>query len=215
MSDSETVLVTGASGYIATHVVQQLLEAGYKVKGTVRSLENEEKVKPLTELAGENGTLDLVEADLLKEEGWLDAVKGCSYVLHIASPFPLDQPRNEDDVVKPAVDGTMNVLKACHEAKCVKRVVLTSSNAAVFGNSKNKTGTTVTEEDWTDLTKHVEPYQKSKTQAEKAAWEYVEGLPEDERFELAAVNPCFVMGPALCGTPGTSMKIMQQVNNIT
>ena len=208
---SSRVLVTGASGYIATHVVQQLLQQGYMVRGTVRSKSNEKKVKPLMNLYPEaKHPLELVEADLMKADGWAEAVADCKYVLHIASPFPNAEPRDENEVIKPAVDGTLQVLKAVKEAGCVKRVVLTSSVAAVSGGFQG--GENVfTEEDWTDEKTVKEAYVKSKTLAEKAAWDFVKELPEDNKFELVTINPSYVMGPVLCGSFTTSMEVVKRL----
>jgi hypothetical protein len=128
IDDSDLILVTGASGYIACHIIKQLLERGYRVRGTVRSLKNESKVAPLRRLVpSPKYPLDLVEADLEKEDGWLQAVQDCTYVVHTASPFPLVQPKNEQELIRPAVNGTMFVLKACaaQPGSKVKRVVLT------------------------------------------------------------------------------------------
>ena len=193
--DVPLVLVTGASGFIATHIVQQLLVKGkVKVRGTVRSLKNEEKVKPLQEMVPDaTYPLELVEADLMNEESWKEAVGGCSYVYHVASPFPPQIPRDENDIIIPAVEGTVNVLKACAELGTVKRVVLTSSVAAISGD---QTDHEYTEADWA-AEENAQPYQKSKTRAEKAAWDFVNKLEDDKKFELAVVNPVLVAGPLL------------------
>lgn len=137
ITDDDLILVTGASGYIATHIVKQLLDKGYRVRGTVRSLKNEKKVAPLRRLADKDKArfeIELVEADLMDEKSWLAAISGCTYVIHTASPFPTNIPRDENELIKPAVDGTLNVFRACvQEGSKVKRVVLTSSTAAVTG----------------------------------------------------------------------------------
>lgn len=195
ITDDDLILVTGASGYIATHIVKKLLEKGYRVRGTVRSLRDEKKVGPLRQLAQNSRfELELVEADLMNEDSWSNAVKGCTYVLHTASPFPLKQPSNEDELIRPAVNGTLFVFRACvQEGSRVKRVVLTSSIAAIAGNTY-KNGYTYSEKDWPDV-QGLEPYLKSKTLAEKAAWDFVRdreknGLP---CFELSVINPGLVM----------------------
>ena len=168
----QLILVTGASGYIATHVVQQLQQQGYRVRGTVRSLQNATKVAPLRELCpGSKYPIELVEADLMKPDSWPLAVKDCHYVMHVASPFPADNPRHEDDLIKPAVDGTLNVLRACQDAGTVKRVVLTSSVASV-ARTDTASKAVKTEADWTDTNNMKCAYAKSKTLAEKAAWDY-------------------------------------------
>ena len=206
------VLVTGASGFIATHIVHQLQKQGYKVRGTVRSLNNENKIKPLRQLCPDaKHELELVEADLLNEESWKDAVKDCEYVLHVASPFPAANPAHEDELIVPAVNGTLNVLKAVAAEGVARRVVLTSSSAAVSngveGNASHTAGTPYTEADWTDVDTVSAPYFKSKTLAEKAAWDFV----RDKKFELAVVNPVYVMGPVLCGSDFTSLEIPRRL----
>ncbi|PIK56104.1 putative NADPH-dependent methylglyoxal reductase GRP2 [Apostichopus japonicus] len=203
------VLVTGASGYLASHVVQQLLQDGYQVRGTVRSLTNPLKVDPLKKLGEEaENRLELVEADLTNEECWKDAIEGCTYVCHTASPFPMATPADENEIIKPAVDGTLRVLKACTGK--VKRVVLTSSVAAV--GEVHSTGVKMTEADWTDLSKpNVDPYTKSKTLAEKAAWDYVDSLGDDDKFEMAVINPAFILGPVLTQQGGTSIDAIRRL----
>ncbi|KAK2573682.1 NADPH-dependent aldehyde reductase ARI1 [Acropora cervicornis] len=185
------VLVTGASGFLASHIVRQLLEAGeYMVRGTVRSLSNEKKVGPLKKLKPENAKydLELVEADLTNKESWTEAVKDCTYVLHVASPFPAENPRDEMEVIRPAVEGTKNVLDACAKTKgAVKRVVVTSSVVAIYAGRFGE-GNVFTEEDWA-AEEGVNPYEKSKAKAEKAAWELVKNLQDDEKFELVVINP--------------------------
>ena len=209
------VLVTGATGYIASHAVQQLLASGkYRVRGTVRSLKNEEKVKELKGLVPDaKYPLDLCEADLQNEESWPPAVQGCKYVLHIASPFPSGVPKNPDVVIRPAVDGTLNVLKACAESGSVKKVVLTSSIAAISCGGighPNRQEHVYTEEDWSPP-EACPPYERSKTLAEKAAWDFLKELPEEKKFDLAVINPGFVQGPAITKSSGTSVGFVKSV----
>ena len=198
--DIPQILVTGASGFIATHIIQQLLTGGQvKVRGTVRSLKNEAKVKPLQDLVPDaTYPLELVEADLLNEESWKEAVKGCTHVYHVASPFPPTVPNDENEVIRPAVEGTLNVLKACAEAGIIKRVVLTSSIAAIGGGVTRD----YNESDWANDASS--PYQKSKMLAERAAWDFVDKLEDDKKFELAVVNPGLVIGPVLSPTSSDS-----------
>ncbi len=205
------VLVTGASGYIATHIVQQLLEAGYKVRGTVRSLQDDHKVAPLSNICpAAQHNLELVEADLLDSESWLPAVRGCTYVIHTASPLPwmLRNPNNEDDVIKPAVEGTLSVLRACREVGNVRRVVVTSSVASISSLTDFRSGHLYTDKDWIDPTVEKVVYNKSKVLAEKAAWDFIGDFePNDEHFELVTVLPSISVGPALCSYLTTSMCI--------
>jgi nucleoside-diphosphate-sugar epimerase len=194
-NDAELVLVTGASGYIATHIVQQLLQLGYRVRGTVRSLTNMQKTEPLRHLCpNSKHELELVEADLTDEASWLQAVKGCTLVLHTASPFPAERPKHENELIEPAVNGTLFVLRACvQEGSLVKRVVLTSSVAAV-AQEVFENGRTYSEEDW-PRADELTPYPKSKVLAEQAAWRFLEERREKGLacFELSVINPGFVM----------------------
>jgi len=206
---SKTVLVTGASGFIGMHCVLQLLEQGYKVRGTLRNLDRE---KHLREVFSQHTQaidhLEFVQTDLLMDDGWSEALSECEYVLHVASPFPGEMPENEDDLIRPAVDGTLRVLKAASTAN-VKRVVLTSSVAAIQGGHREKERE-FTENDWSDLRGNIDAYAKSKTLAEQAAWEYVGNQDANQPLELAVINPSFVMGPLLDGAAlGTSAKTIK------
>eukprot|EP00124_Ichthyophonus_hoferi_P001449 Ihof_evm4s76 gene=Ihof_evmTU4s76 len=212
------VVVTGASGYIASHIVKQLLESNlYRVRGTVRSLSasNEKRVAPLRELSEKTGqALDLVEADLLNDESWPRAIAGADYVLHTASPFIMAPKSQEDKIIKPAVQGTLSVLKACAApGSKVKRVVLTSSLVSMmYGQDMDaRKDKPFDANDWTDVTK-VDAYTKSKTLAEKAAWDFVKNIPEDgNKFDLATVNPSLVIGPPINMVQGTSAEIIKQL----
>lgn len=208
------VLVTGASGFISTHLIQQLLQRGQeRVRGTVRSLKSEAKTAPVRNLVKDpKYPLELVEADLDDEESWKAAVQGCTYVYHVASPFPVGVPADENDIIRPAVNGTLSVLKAVVAAGSVKRVVVTSSIAAITGLEPNAS---YTEKDWAPYTGDIGAYQKSKALAEKAAWEFVEKLEEKDRFELAVVNPALVIGPLLTesGRNSTSMLTVLKLLN--
>ncbi|XP_076311295.1 uncharacterized protein LOC143225542 isoform X2 [Tachypleus tridentatus] len=212
-ADSPLVLVTGATGFISSHVIKLLQEDGYKVRGTVRSLQNEEQLKPIKELCPDAPQkIELVEADLTKDEGWNEAVKDCSYVIHVASPFPNIPPASEDEVVKPAVEGTKRILQACADAGTVKRVVLTSSIAAIHGETTLEEGKVYTEDDWTNTeSTTLDLYSKSKTMAEKEAWEFVKELPDEKKFELAVINPGLVCGPVLTPTLSTSNEIVKRL----
>jgi len=206
-------LVTGASGYIAIHVIDVLLREGHSVRGTVRSLTNADKVEPIKKLAPKPEQLELIEADLFNAECWKDAVKDIDVVMHVASPCPSAPPEDEQELIKPAVEGTLNVLKACLGSS-VKRVVVTSSVVSVSGMSPDKKE--YTEADWTPLDQaNSSAYQKSKILAEKAAWDLIEETKSKNEpvFELAVINPSLVMGPLLSPVFGASGMIF--LNNFT
>jgi dihydroflavonol-4-reductase len=205
-----TVLVTGGSGFVGGHVILQLLAAGHNVRTTVRSLAKEAAVREALARAGATNLdkLSFVAADLEKDDGWADAVAGCDYVQHVASPFPIAQPKDENELIRPAVDGTLRVLKAARDAG-VKRVVQTSSFAAV-GYGRGHHDTLYDETDWTDVNgPAVQPYMKSKTLAERAAWDFVER--EGNGMELAVVNPVGIFGPALNNDLSTSIELVKQM----
>ena len=208
------VLVTGASGFIATHVIKQLLQEGkYRVRGTVRDSKNEVKVRPLMELVPDAARpLELVDADLLNDESWKEAVRGCTFVLHLASPFPSKQPKNEDEVIRPAVEGTLSVLRACSEAGTVKRVVFVSSIAAVSAGLNGESGKIHTEEDWS-AEEACTPYEKSKLKAEKAALDFMKNL-EEKKFDLITVCPAVVIGPVLTTSSANNTSVEMVTNLI-
>ncbi|KFM58624.1 putative uncharacterized oxidoreductase, partial [Stegodyphus mimosarum] len=207
------VLVTGASGFIALHIIQLLQREGYKVRGTVRSLKNEAKIKPLLSLCPDaRYPLELVEADLTKDAGWDNAAKGCSFAIHVASPFPNAPPKSEDELMIPAVEGTRRILRACANAGTVKRVVLTSSISAIHGESTNEEGRVYNEEDWSDVNSPaMDAYAKSKTLAERTAWDFIRELPARKKMELAVVNPSLVMGPSISGVVCTSLELIKRL----
>jgi len=205
------VLVTGATGYIAGHCIRDLFEHGYRVRGTVRSLKDPSKTEHLRRIAAAaGGSLELVEADLTSDRGWREAVAGCTYVQHVASPFPAEVPKHEDDLIRPAVDGALRLLRAAADTPSVKRVVMTSSVAAVaFGHTEGN-GKVRTEADWS-VPENCDPYPKSKTLAERAAWDFVKSLPPERHFELAVINPGFVLGPLLNNDQGTSGELIRKL----
>lgn len=205
-----TVLVTGASGFIAQHVVLRLLADGFRVRGTVRSALRADDVRAvIAEHHGDTDRLEMVTADLQSDDGWDAAVRGCRFVLHVASPVPFRPPRNADDIIAPARDGALRVLSAAGRAG-VQRVVLTSSVAAViYGHARD--GRVYDESDWSRLTTGVGAYERSKTIAERAAWHHVAARPPDDRVELVAVNPGMVFGPILGPDYSTSGEIVRKL----
>lgn len=205
-----TVLVTGGSGFIGSHAILQLLAGGYTVRTTVRNLGRESDVREMLKQGGANpgNQLSFVAADLMSDQGWPAAVSGCEYVLHIASPFPPTVPKDENELIVPAREGAMRVLRTARDAG-VKRVVLTSSFAAV-GYGQPVRSEPFTEKDWTDpRMPDVMPYTKSKTMAERAAWDFIEH--EGAGLELAVVNPVGVFGPVLGPDFATSILLVQRL----
>ncbi len=212
MSELKTVFVTGASGYIGKHIVLQLLNAGYAVKGSVRSNAKADEVRAAIKAHTTDDKildkLELVELNLMSDEGWDTALSGADVLFHTASPFPLASPKNEDDLIKPAVDGTLRALKAA-KAIGISRVVLTSSSVAIMGAQLPSDRTAYTESDWSDIERpNVAAYEKSKVLAERAAWAFVEENPE---IALTTINPVLVLGPALDEHFGASLSIVQRV----
>lgn len=209
MNANERVLVTGGSGFLGGWCIASLLGSGYSVRTTLRDLSREGEVRDAVAAAGaEAGGLDIVRADLLKDDGWADAVDGCDYVLHIASPLPAKQPKDANEVIVPARDGTLRVLRASLDAG-VKRVVMTSSVAAVRGSADHG-DRTLTEEDWSDPEDtNMTPYSRSKTTAERAAWAFVRERGAEDR--LAAVNPGAIIGPLLSDDPSYSLQAIERM----
>ena len=209
MSD-ELVLVTGGSGFIAMHCTLKLLAAGYRVRNTVRSLGREAEVRATLQAAGTDAgdRLAFCAADLTADAGWSEATAGCDHVLHVASPFPVDVPRHEDELIVPAREGALRLLRAARGAN-VKRVVLTSSFAAI-GYGHAQVDRPFTEHDWTRAEgEGVSAYAKSKTLAERAAWDFM--AREGGDMELAVVNPVGVFGPALSADFSTSIEIIRRM----
>jgi nucleoside-diphosphate-sugar epimerase len=206
----ECVLVTGGSGFIGAHCILQLLGAGYRVRTTVRSLEREAGVRAMLKAGGVEpaGAVSFAAADLMSDAGWPQAVAQCDFVLHVASPFPAGAPNHEDDLIVPAREGALRVLRAARDAG-VKRVVLTSSFAAIGYGSK-PTDVPYSEENWTDLSGgNVSAYVKSKTLAERAAWDFI--AREGGALELSVVNPVVVFGPVLGPDYSTSIHLLRRL----
>ncbi len=204
------VLVTGGSGFIGSHCILQLLEAGHEVRTTVRNLKREPEVRAMLKQGGADPgeRLTFVAADLERDEGWAEAVAGCEYVHHVASPFPPNVPKHEDEIIVPAREGALRVLRAARDAG-VKRVVLTSSFAAI-GYGVPVPSAPFDETSWTNVDgEGVFPYPKSKTLAERAAWDFVE--KEGNGLELSVVNPVGVFGPVLGPDFSTSILLLQRL----
>ena len=204
-----TVLVTGGSGFIGSHAILKLLAAGHEVRATVRSLEREHGVRAKLKAAGveADGRLSFFAANLDDDAGWPESISGCEYVLHVASPFPLGVPKHEDELIVPAREGTLRVLRASRDSG-VRRVVLTSSFAAI-GYGANARTSPFDERDWTNLDGEVAPYPKSKTLAERAAWDFISR--EGGALELSVVNPVAVFGPVLGPDYSTSIRLVQRM----
>jgi len=205
-----TVLVTGGSGFIGSRCILQLLAAGHRVRTTVRSLNREGAVRAMLREGGADAgdRLSFVAADLEADAGWPEAVAGCEHVLHVASPFPPNIPKNEDELIVPAREGALRVLRASRDAG-VRRVVLTSSFAAIgYGHAPRKAP--FDETSWTDPGgDDVLPYVKSKTLAERAAWDFI--AAEGGALELSVVNPVGVLGPVLGPDYSTSILLVQRL----
>ena len=204
-----TILVTGGSGFIGSHCILQLLAGGYQVRTTVRNLKREADVRAMLKEGGAQAgdRLSFVSADLENDAGWPAAVAGCDYVLHVASPLPLHVPKDEDELIVPAREGALRVLRAARDAG-VKRVVLTSSFGAIGYGHKPRMAP-FNETDWTEPdSSDVLPYIKSKTLAERAAWDFI--AREGGGLELCAINPVAVFGPVLGPDYSASITIVQR-----
>ncbi len=203
---ASTVLVTGGSGYVGGETIRQLLAKGWTVHTTVRSLSREAKLRPL--LGGTAETLKVFAADLLSDDGWADAVAGCTHVAHVASPFPMAIPKDENELIVPARDGTLRALRFARDAG-VQRFVQTSSAAAIaYGHPKEKTE--FDERDWTNLAApNVAPYIKSKTIAERAARDWV--AAEAPAMAFCSVNPVAIFGPVASDDLSTSVEIIKRM----
>ena len=204
------ILVTGASGFVAIHTVIQLLQQGYNVRGTIRSLSKEADLrKTISNYVQANDRLEILSADLSQDAGWDEAMQNVETVLHVASPFPLYEPKHEDELIVPAVQGTLRVLRAAHKAG-VKRMVQVSSVAAISSghNGENKT---FSEADWSDLTKDIGAYAKSKTLAERAAWDFIHGSENTNKMQLTTINPPLILGPVPNKDFRTSIELVRTI----
>jgi len=206
-----TVLVTGGSGFIASHAIVQLLEAGYDVRTTVRNLKREPDVRAMLKEGGVPSDVQkrvtFFAADLESDAGWSEAVAGCEYALHVASPMPPNLPRHEDDLIIPAREGALRVLRAARDAG-VKRVVMTSSFGAIGYGHEARTAP-FDETIWSNVDGDIQPYPKSKTLAERAAWDFI--AKEGKQLELSVINPVGVFGPVLGADFSPSIQIVQRM----
>jgi nucleoside-diphosphate-sugar epimerase len=205
-----TVLVTGGTGFVGSHVVAQLLAAGHHVRTTVRSLKREEDVRAMMRTAGVDAgdRLSFAAADLFRDVGWPEAIAGCDYVVHVASPIPAKQPKTEDELIVPARDGTLRVLRLARDAG-VKRVVVTSSGGAVYYGHPPQEAV-FDETSWTNIHGNdMSAYVKSKAIAERAAWDFMnaEGGP----LELSVVNPAGIFGPLLSADAASSTEMVARL----
>ena len=189
--NKKKVLITGASGYIARQCISDLLKSGYQVKGSLRDLSKSNEVRESLDCLN-NKDLDFCKLDLLKDEGWLEATSDCDFLIHVASPFIIEEPKDERVLIQPALEGTLRALNAANKSG-IKKVVLTSSMASVaYGHKKD----ICDETDWTDLSKDNGAYIKSKTIAEKAAWDYLYEN-SNKSFTMTTIHPGMVFGPLL------------------
>jgi len=208
MKTSSPILITGASGFVAQHTIIQSLQQGYKVRATLRTPARETEVREIiSKFVDAKDNLEFVTADLLNDSGWDKAMQGIQQVLHVASPFPLFEPKHEDELIIPAVQGTQRVLRAAHIAH-VKRVVIVSSVAAV-SSGHNGENRTFDENDWSIIENNIGAYAKSKTLAERAAWEFINGAENINKMEMVAVNPPLILGPILDKQTHTSIELIR------
>jgi dihydroflavonol-4-reductase len=205
----KTVLVSGGSGFLGGWCLVELLSRGYRVRTTVRDLSREAEVRAaIGSQLDAADRLTVIAADLRADEGWQQAVDGCDYVLHVASPFPPVQPKDPDELIVPAREGTLRVLRAALEAG-VERVVVTSSVAAITGGTKPVSGP-LTEQNWSDPDNpRLSPYARSKTIAERAAWDFMQEQGATEK--LATVNPGAILGPVLSDDRSFSLEAIERL----
>jgi nucleoside-diphosphate-sugar epimerase len=208
----DKVLVTGISGFLGGHVALALLDAGYAVRGSLRDLGRADKVRQALRAHSASGkveALEFVALDLMRDDGWAEAMAGCRYLQHVASPFVTRMPADKDELIRPAVEGTRRALQAALAA-AIERIVLTSSFAAVgYGHPLDRSAP-FTEADWSRTEGgDVNAYTESKTRAELEAWSIMEGA--GRRDDLVVVNPTAILGPLLDDDPGTSGMLVQRL----
>ncbi|MDB4558796.1 aldehyde reductase [Amylibacter sp.] len=215
MSRRKKILVTGGSGFIAKHIILQLLNEGFEVRASVRSMDRSAEIMAAMVLHAKNTEsldtrLTFCELDLNSDAGWDDALQNCQALMHTASPFPIEQPEDEQVLIKPAVDGTLRALNAAQKAG-VERIILTSSIVSIYNKRLAAGRNRYDEADWSETNSPMAtPYSKSKTQAEKAAWSFVREHPE---LKLTAICPSLVLGPPLDGKIGASLGVVARLMN--
>jgi nucleoside-diphosphate-sugar epimerase len=219
IDQSKPVMVTGATGYVAGWLVKKLLEEGITVHAAVRNPDKEYKIAHLNKIAANSaGKIKYFKSDLLQKGSYAEAMKDCELVFHTASPFINDVKDPQKDLIEPAVEGTRNVLETANQTPSVKRVIVTSSCAAIYGDASDcqkAPNGVLTEAIWnTTSSLKYQPYSYSKTLAEKAAWEIAE---QQSQWDLVTVNPCFVLGPPLNpkATTSESFNILKQLGDGT
>jgi len=203
------VLVTGGSGFVSAHVILQLVSAGHQVRTTVRNLNRESAVRAMLKAGGQEpgDCLPFFAADLESDAGWREAAAGCDYVMHVASPIPVNAPKHEDELIVPARDGTLRVLRAARDAN-VKRVVMTSTCGAIYyGHPSQKAP--FDETSWTIVNSDLTAYVKSKVIAERAAWDFI--ASEGRGLELSVVNPAGIFGPILAPDYSSSIELIKRL----
>jgi dihydroflavonol-4-reductase len=208
---NKKVLLTGISGYIGNHCAVELLKNGYSVRGSVRNLSKKEAViEAINKKIDPKDNLEFCELDLLEDKGWDKAMEGCEFVLHVASPYVMIEPKDENEYIKPAVEGTLRALEAAKKSG-VKRVVLTSSMVSMLENADKSIN--IDYNSWTNVkAKNISAYAKSKTLAERSAWDFIKKQNEENPMQLSVVNPGPVFGPTLSGNlEGASMGMFKNM----
>lgn len=198
------VLVTGASGFIGLHTVLHLLQCGCRVRATVRTDAREKRARDTLTSHVPTTSLEFAYADLSKDDGWRQAVRGCDSVIHTAAPYPIENPRDENELIRPIRDGTLRVLRAA-QAEGIHRVVLLSNIGSIFDGHQGE-NRTFDESDWTDVAKCRSTYHTAKTLSERAAWDFIAGPENHSRMEMVAINPSGVLGPVLDDHRHTSVE---------
>ncbi len=202
----EKVLVTGGSGYIGLHCISLLLKEGYAVRTSLRSMKRKKEIQEaLSGLIKNNERLEFCELDLMRDDGWDEAVKGCDYVLHVASPVYEKNMQDENSFIQPAKEGLLRALKPAVKYK-IKRFVMTSSIAAITQGHEDKE---IDESFWSVIDENTLPYIKSKTYAEKEMWDYMNQIEETKKIEVCTINPSFVFGPSLTHDMGASNLLIR------